>query len=222
MALSRRSSSRIAAVAAGAALLVGVFAASPAEARPPRPCTPGAPGVGDAYFPGYGNGGYDVRNYDLDISYDPATDRLDGRASITARATQDLCSLNLDLVGLEVRDIEVGHRQATWTRSGQELTVTPSRPLRAGQRFEVDVTYDGVPVEFVLPGFGIRTGFMTTPDGVTVAGQPEVAAAWFPVNDHPIDKASYSFDVRVPNAYEVVANGVLRNRHERRGWTSWK
>jgi hypothetical protein len=62
MALSRRSSSRIAAVAAGAALLVGVFAASPAEARPPRPCTPGAPGVGDAYFPGYGNGGYDVRN----------------------------------------------------------------------------------------------------------------------------------------------------------------
>jgi aminopeptidase N len=222
MALSRRSSSRIAAAVAGIALLVGVLGASPAEARSPRPCTPGAPGAGDAYFPGYGNGGYDVRHYDLDISYDPATDRLDGRASITARATQDLCSLNLDLVGLEVRDIEVGHRQATWARSGQELTVTPSRPLRAGQRFEVDVTYGGVPVEFALPGFDIRTGFMTTPDGVTVAGQPEVAAAWFPVNDHPIDKASYSFDVTVPNAYEVVANGVLRNRHERRGWTSWR
>jgi aminopeptidase N len=68
-----------------------------------------------------------------------------------------------------------------------------------------------------LPGFDIRTGFMTTPDGVTVAGQPEVASSWFPVNDHPIDKASYSFDVTVPNAYGVVATGVLRNRHVRRG-----
>ena len=57
---------------------------------------------------------------------------------------------------------------------------------------------------------------MTTPDGVTVAGQPEVAAAWFPVNDHPIDKASYSFDVTVPDGYEVVANGFLRDRDDTR------
>jgi hypothetical protein len=68
MALSRRLSSRIAAVAAGVALLLGAFGASPAGASRPRPCTPGAPGVGDAYFPGYGNGGYDVRHYDLDVS----------------------------------------------------------------------------------------------------------------------------------------------------------
>ena len=37
---------------------------------------PGAPGVGDDYFPLYGNGGYDVRHYLLKVSYDPATDRL--------------------------------------------------------------------------------------------------------------------------------------------------
>jgi aminopeptidase N len=63
---------------------------------------------------------------------------------------------------------------------------------------------------------------MATPDGATVAGQPEVAAAWFPVNDHPLDKASYSFDVTVPDLYEVVANGVLRNRRRHQGRTSWK
>lgn len=63
---------------------------------------------------------------------------------------------------------------------------------------------------------------MATPDGATVAGQPEVAAAWFPVNDHPLDKASYSFDVTVPDPYEVVANGVLRNRRRHQGRTSWK
>ena len=84
------------------------------------------------------------------------------------------------------------------------------------------VRYGGVPVEFVLPGFGIRTGFMATPDGVTVAGQPEVAAAWYPVNDHPLDKASYSFEVTVPSGYEVVANGVLRDVDRHKGSVTWE
>jgi aminopeptidase N len=67
-----------------------------------------------------------------------------------------------------------------------------------------------VPVELVLPGFGIRTGYNHA-RRVTVAGQPEVAAAWLPVNDHPIDKASYSFEVTVPNAYEVVATASTKS-----------
>ena len=31
----------------------------------------------------------------------------------------------------------------------------------------------------------------------------------FPVNDHPLDKATYSFRVTVPKPFEVAANGVL-------------
>ena len=206
---------------AAAALLITAPAAD-AKGHPSKQCVPGAPGVGDEDYPTYGNGGYDVRHYDLDVAYDPATDRLEGEASIRARATQTLCSFNLDLVGLEVRRIEVDGRRASWTRSGQELTVTPRRPLKKGHRFKAEVHYDGVPVEFMLPGFDIRTGFMATQDGANVLGQPEVAAAWYPVNDHPIDKASYSFDVTVPDGYEVVANGFLRDRDQRGGSTSWE
>jgi len=208
------------AVVAGALLLTTPVA--DAKGHRSNQCVPGAPGVGDAYYPTYGNGGYDVRHYALDVEYDPATDRLDGEASIKATATQTLCSFNLDLVGLEVRRLRVNGRRASWTRSGQELTVTPKRPLQEGRRFRVEVDYDGVPAEFVLPGIDLRTGFMATPDGANVIGQPEVAASWYPVNDHPIDKASYSFDVTVPDGYGVVANGFLRDRDHRRGWTTWE
>jgi hypothetical protein len=45
------------------------------------PC--GRPGVGDDYYPLYGNGGYDVAHYLLKLSYDPATDRLVGVATIS-------------------------------------------------------------------------------------------------------------------------------------------
>lgn len=210
----------------GAVAVVGLLFALPgvaeAKDRGSKHCVPGAPGIGDAYYPTYGNGGYDVRHYQLDVAYDPASDRLDGRASINAVATQSLCSFNLDLVGLNVRRVKVNGRWARWSRSGQELTITPKRPLKRWRRFQVAVRYDGVPVEFTLPGFDIRTGFMTTPDGVTVVGQPEVAAAWYPVNDHPLDKASYSFAVTVPAAYEVVANGFLRDVDRHRGWRTWE
>ena len=103
--------------------------------------------------------------------------------------------------------------------------ITPQEPLKRGHRFEVTVEYDGVPHEFVIvfpDGFELRTGFMATPDGATVAGEPEVAAGWFPVNDHPLDKAAYSFDVTVPRGYEVVANGFLTQVSTRGGWTTYE
>ena len=71
---------------------------------------PGAPGLGDPYFPLDGNGGYDTRHYLLDLSYDPATDVLRGVATIRARATQNLSAFNLDLTGLNVRAIAVDGR----------------------------------------------------------------------------------------------------------------
>jgi aminopeptidase N len=71
------------------------------------------------------------------------------------------------------------------------------------------------------PGFTIEAGFIHTDDRAIVAGQPEVAASWFPVNDHPIDKASYTFVVSAPADLQVVANGRLlaRTRHgAKRTW----
>ena len=205
-----------------AGLIVGILllaiapGAADAKQGGKKGCQPGEPrgaaGVGDEYYPNYGNGGYDVRRYELDVSYDPATALITkGKATIRARATQSVCRFNLDFVGLKVKKIKVDGDRAKFRRTEHELKVTPKDSLERGRRFETVVRYKGEPTEFEIPGFGIRTGFMDTPDGATVAGQPEVAAGWFPVNDHPRDKARYEFDVTVPEGYEVVANGRLRD-----------
>src|SRR5687768_4766396 len=69
----------------------------------------GAPGAGDAYFPFAGNGGYDVRHYDLALTYTPPAaapaplvGRLDGVATVDLVPTHDLVRFNLDLRGLDV------------------------------------------------------------------------------------------------------------------------
>ncbi|MGY1984724.1 M1 family metallopeptidase [Blastococcus sp. SYSU DS0669] len=190
-----------------------------ADDQPPAGA-PGAPGAGDPYFPLDGNGGYDVLHYDLDLRYDPATDLLDGTATITARALQDLSAFNLDLEGLEVRSVRVGSREAAWAREGGELTVTLGKGLRAGQRFAATVVYGGVP-QTLTDALGI-SGFMHTDDGAIVAGQPDVAATWFPANDHPRDAASVTVRATVPEGLEAVSNGVLRGTRAAHGWTTWE
>jgi hypothetical protein len=69
--------------------------------------TPGASGLGDPFFPNGGNGGYDVASYDLKLAYDPATDVLDGKATVTAKATQNLSRFDLDLRGFGISKLTV-------------------------------------------------------------------------------------------------------------------
>jgi aminopeptidase N len=179
----------------------------------------GAPGVGDRYYPIDGNGGYDVSHYDLAVRYDPGTDLLRGVATISARTTQPLATFDLDLVGMNVRSVTVDGWPAKWTRGQHELVVVPHRILVPGRGFTVAVQYDGKPGITASPTLG-DGGFFTSDDGAFVIGQPEVAADWFPVNDHPIDKASYTFRVTVPNGYEVVANGLPVGSTTAAGWTT--
>ena len=182
--------------------------------------TAGAPGVGDPYYPTYGNGGYDVRHYDLDLRYAPGPNHLRATATIQADAMQELSCFNLDLVGLDVHAITVDGRPASFSRSKHELKITPTTPLSSGSPFVVVVDYEGTPHAFRVPDLPTRVGFFPTRDGAIVAGEPEVAAGWFPVNDHPSDRATYTFRVTVPKGYGVVANGLRESKTAHGNWTT--
>ena len=193
-----------------------VWTASPASAAP----APGSPGLGDEYFPDYGNGGYDVSHYDIRLRYYPETDTLTGTTTILATATQDLSSFNLDFV-LDTQSVRVNNRVATFAREGDhELVVTPPRTLLAGQSMTVVVQYSGVPSSKVAAGF---TAWTKTPDGALAIGEPEIAWWWYPSNDHPQDKATFDVSVMVPDGTEVISNGVQPRQptKELLGWTRW-
>jgi aminopeptidase N len=203
-------------------LLVVVLALA-AVAAPARAASPGAAGIGDRLFPTLGNGGYDVMHYDLDLRYATSapSQSIDGTATIFARATQSLSRFDLDFAGTGITAVTVNRRPAGWSRSGDELVITPDRALRRGSRFVVRVAhFTATPTD---PGGGIgATAFFITPDGSATAPQPDVAHYVFPSNDHPRDKATYSFRFDVPSDVVAVANGVptSRRRHGARAiWT---
>src|SRR5580765_2829930 len=118
--------------------------------------TPGSAGLGDPFFPNGGNGGYDVANYDLKLAYDPATDALDGKATVTAKATQNLSRFDLDLRGFQISKLTVNGVAASYTRDGQELVITPAAGIRSGSTFRVAVDYRGVPEVITDPDGSIE------------------------------------------------------------------
>jgi aminopeptidase N len=171
---------------------------------------PGAVGVGDSLYPGFGNGGYDVRHYTLDLQVDDVTTgELQGVTTIDAVAAQDLSRFNLDFIGYTIDHLRVNGQPAQFERQGQELAIVPAPALAQGEPFTVEVQYHGRPAEMESVAVPDQAGWIVYDGGSYVLSEPDGAATYFPVNDHPLDKATYTFRVTVPKPFEVAANGVL-------------
>jgi aminopeptidase N len=198
-------------------------AAAPSSAAPaaaPAEFKPGADGIGDPYFPKSGNGGYDVGGYDLNLTYEPSAGRLRGTATITATATQDLSRFNLDLSGLTAGAVTVDGAAARHRADGAELVVTPARGVPRGTAFTVVVNYAGNPAPVGSEVLG-KGGWLRTQDGAFALGQPESASSWYPVNDHPSDKATFRLAMTVPDGLSVLSNGVPGRNSTASGRTTW-
>ena len=147
-----------------ASLTVGLLVSGVSGASASRPTfEPGAPGIGDPYYPLDGNGGYDVRHYLLDVTYTPDTDKLAGVATMSARATQNLSAFNLDLEGLTVRSVLVNGRSAPGA-CRRRVDRDPSERPAQGDPVHRRVRYDGVPAIVEDPILG-PAGFFHTDDG---------------------------------------------------------
>ncbi len=185
-------------------LVILIFGAAVAYAQ-----SPGSAGIGDPYFPGLGNGGYDVQHYNIDIAVDTAQGSFSATTLIEALATQDLSAFNLDFNAQDISAVQVDDADADYDRSGSELTITPAAPLRQGDSFTVTVTYSGAASARQNQESFASLGWMSINDGLAVLGEPAGASAWYPVNEHPLDKATYSVHVSVAKPLVAVANGVL-------------
>ncbi|MEV5018045.1 M1 family metallopeptidase [Streptomyces sp. NPDC053780] len=213
MTATRRTALGLGGAALAAAVTVPA-AGTPAAARPSTtPPTPGSDGVGDPLFPTLGNGGYQVRHYDLTFDFTPVTYDFTATVRISAEARQHLSAFNLDTDGHTIDSVTVDGRRADFTlapgQSGQELTVTPASPLREGRAFTVTVRYhgNGKATRLGLSGwwFGSDGGFVS-------ATQSSRADTFLPCNDTPSDKATWTFHITAPPGFVATANGELLHR----------
>jgi aminopeptidase N len=175
-------------------------------------------GVGDRLFPHLGNPGYDVLSYDLDLTYSGRNDEpLAAVTTIDARTTTALERLNLDFAHGEVTSVEIDGEPAAFTGVDEDLVVTPHDPLPPGDRTRITVRHTSDPV--------YRTdregGWVRTADGLAMANQADAAHLVFPCNDHPSDKAVFTFRITAPDGHTAVANGLPAPTRRAHGATTW-
>jgi aminopeptidase N len=180
---------------------------------PPTDPIPGGRSIGDPYIPELGNTGYDVQRYTLRLALDPASRYIQGTTTIEALATlHGLSELSLDFVGYNVSSILVDGQPAESRREGKKLVVTLPALLATGQAFSMVIDYDGSPTEetSLYLRFVDHLG-LHYPDqqSLFIIDEPDGARYVFPSNDHPRDKATFRFELLVPEGLTGVANGRL-------------
>ncbi len=174
----------------------------------------------DPYVPGHGDLRFGVDHYDLDLTYKPAGNHLDGRAVLQVTTSEAVKDIALDLYALRVTGLSVvGATVARWTHRASRLVIRFRDEVPAGEILMVTVVYKGSPR--AMPGPDGRAGWEELEDGVIVAAQPHGAPTWFPCNDRAADKATYRFTVTTDTAYTVVTSGrhlATRAAGRRRTW----
>jgi len=170
--------------------------------------------AGDPYSPELGNRGYDVQHYTLALTLDPENPHLKGWVTILALSTeQNLYQISLDFVGFDIVKIQMDGIPISYFRVDDKLIVNLPEPVPANDAFTIEIGYGGVPVvrpsEYVPFISHLGLHFPESKPLLYALAEPDGARFWYPVNDHPRDKAAYRFELTVPSDMVAVANGIL-------------
>ncbi len=184
---------------------------------------PAAAGEADEpFFPHLGSHAYDVGGYRVRLAYQPREGgRVKASTTVTAVAERQLGRFSLDFFGPRVRQVGVDGRPARFKRARGKLWIFPPEPIARGGSFEATIRYEGRPPRVTDPDRS-QEGWIRTDDGAMAIGEPQGTAAWIPCNDIPADKATFAFEITVPQGLKAVANGRLRRVERAGGKTTYR
>jgi aminopeptidase N len=192
-------------------LLAALMLSQPALAQETKI---GGQSIGDPYAPELGNTGYDVTHYDLDLKFDFEAVTLTGIATIDATATLDgMSRLSLDFGKMKTSAVQVDGKDAKFEQKDDvlKLFVDLPQPVAKDQKFTLKISYAGKPTTINSSYLGfLPTGLYMYEKQrqVFAINEPDAARTWFPGNDHPRDRATYTFHLTVPGDLMGVANGT--------------
>ncbi|MGI8469232.1 MAG: M1 family metallopeptidase [Pyrinomonadaceae bacterium] len=163
---------------------------------------------------------YDVKHYDLAVSVDVPDETIKGVLTATALVVKPLDNFVLDLdypYTVESATLVSGKKETPlkFERRTSKIWITFPKTEQAGKTVEVRVAYDGKPKVAPHPPWVGGFVWSKTADGqpwFATAVQNDGADLWFPVKDHPSDKAdTSSLHFTVPANLVAASNGKLQS-----------
>src|SRR4029077_20366361 len=115
-----------------------------------------------------------------------------------------------DSVGLTIQSVTVNKAPAKFESTASELIVPLPAAARSGEKFDVDIRYEGKPAKglyFILPD----KDYPNRPKQIWSQGESEDTRYYLPTYDYPNDRLTTETILTVPASWITVANGKLIN-----------
>ncbi|MEM6806857.1 MAG: M1 family metallopeptidase, partial [Bacteroidota bacterium] len=162
--------------------------------------------------------GIDILHYDFSLEFFEESDLMKAEAQVFFRIDESLenKTIQLDLIEKEGVDAKFGmlvksvlYKEEALNFSHKEDKLAIELPPTHNPEIPINISYEGIPADGMIISknkYGDRTYFGDN--------WPNRARNWLPVVDHPSDKASVAFKVIVPEKYQVVGTGSLREESD--------
>ena len=164
-------------------------------------------------FLAFGQSDYDVLHYDLNIILSKDSKQIQLNEALQIRLLAPTSQLILDLMaphqqkpGMKVSSVTAPYQNVKWQQTDEQLLIELPAQLQKGD-IQLFIQMSGEPSDGLIMNdnkYGDPTFFADN--------WPNRAHYWYACNDHPSDKATYTFLVESPSIYQVVANGRLMSK----------
>ncbi|HZH33420.1 MAG TPA: M1 family metallopeptidase, partial [Pyrinomonadaceae bacterium] len=163
---------------------------------------------------------YDVKSYDLDLRVNPDDRSIKGALTVKAQIIRPIDKFVLDLdTPLAVESVASvegkNQKPLTFERREGKVWISLPKMAKSSDVVNVRVNYGGKPRVAPRPPWVGGFVWSKTADGqhwFATAVQNDGADVWFPVKDHPSDKAdNFTLHFTVPEPLYAAANGKLQS-----------
>lgn len=152
---------------------------------------------------------YDLQNVRVALHFDVDQRKVIGDVTHTlATLREGTTHLDFDCAELAVSSVRVNSKDATFDLRDNNLRVQLAQPSKAGEKFEVQIKYDGKPtsgIYFILPDAGDPNRARE----IWTQGEAEDTHHYIPIYDYPNDRTTFEMILTVPADWLTVSNGKL-------------
>jgi aminopeptidase N len=168
---------------------------------------------------------YHLQNVRVSLRFDLDQRKVFGEVTHTLSPLRDgLTHLDFDCADLSVSSARVNGKDATFELQGDKLRVNLAQAAKAGDKFEVNLRYEGKPTTglyFILPD----KDDPGRPKEIWTQGEAEDTHHYIPIYDYPNDRTTSEMILTVPGDWLTVSNGKLVSVQDAAGgmktWT-WR
>src|SRR5882762_1618594 len=152
---------------------------------------------------------YDLQHSKIVLAFGVEHKKVIGDVTHTLSVLKDGTSrLAFDSVGLTIQSVTVNKATSKFTVSATELIVPLTSPAKTGDKFEVQIKYEGKTSKgayFILPD----KDYPDRPKQIWTQGESEDTRYYLPTYDYPNARLTTETILTVPAAWVTIANGKL-------------